>query len=121
MATDPHQPLRDDVRLLGELLGGTIRTQAGEPLFHTVERVRALSKSALAGRDRDFRVLSDELSRMSLDEVQPIARAFAQFLHLANIAEQHHRVRRRRAYQGDPSATPQRGSSDEAFARLITG
>ena len=116
---DPHQPLRDDVRLLGELLGDTIRTQEGDQLFQTVERVRALAKSARAGSDRNFSVLSDELSRMPSDEALPIARAFAQFLHLANIAEQHHRVRRRRAYQRTPSAPPQRGSCDDAFARLI--
>jgi phosphoenolpyruvate carboxylase len=121
VTVDPHQPLREDVRLLGELLGDTIRTQAGEPLFHMVERVRALAKSARAGNDTNFRTLSDERSRMSLDEALPIARAFAQFLHLANIAEQHHRVRRRRAYQRDPSAAPQRGSCNEAFARLIAG
>src|SRR6185436_7279348 len=35
VAADPHQPLRDDVRLLGALLGGTIRTQAGEAIFQT--------------------------------------------------------------------------------------
>ena len=119
MAIDPHQPLRDDVRLLGELLGDTIRTQEGDQLFQTVERVRALAKSARAGNDTNFRVLSDELSRMPSDEALPIARAFAQFLHLANIAEQHHRVRRRRAYQRDPSAPPQRGSCDDAFARVM--
>jgi phosphoenolpyruvate carboxylase len=118
---DPHQPLRDDVRLLGELLGETLRAQEGEELFRTVERVRALAKSARAGNDDDFRVLSDDLARLSLDEAQLIARAFAQFLHLANIAEQHHRVRRRRAYQRDPAAPPQRGSCDEAFARLLGG
>jgi phosphoenolpyruvate carboxylase len=119
MPPDPHQPLRDDVRLLGELLGDTVRTQEGEALFQTIERVRALSKSARAGNDTDFRVLSDELSRLSLDQAQHVARAFAHFLHLANIAEQHHRVRRRRAYQRDPAAAPQRGSCEEAFGRLL--
>ena len=49
----------------------------------------------------------------------PVARAFAHFLNLANIAEQHHRIRRRRAYQRDPGSLPQRGSCEDAFARLI--
>ena len=48
-----------------------------------------------------------------------MARSFAHFLTLANIAEQHHRIRRRRAYQSDPDAPPQRGSCDETFGRLI--
>jgi phosphoenolpyruvate carboxylase len=116
---DPHKPLRDDVRLLGELLGDTIRAQAGEHIFATVERVRALAKSGRAGNDADFRVLADELSRMPVDDALPVARAFAHFLHLANIAEQHHRVRRRREYLRDPSAAPQRGSCEDGFARLI--
>ena len=119
MGSDPHKPLRDDVRLLGELLGDTLRAQAGEAIFQTVERARALAKSGRAGHDADFRVLADDLSRVKLDDALPIARAFAHFLHLANIAEQHHRVRRRRAYQRDPSARPQRGSCDDGFARLL--
>src|SRR5262245_10503276 len=116
---DPHKPLRDDVRLLGELLGDTVRTQAGESIFATVERVRALAKSGRAGNDADFRELAGELSRMAVDDALPIARAFAHFLHLANIAEQHHRVRRRRAYLRDPAAPPQRGSCADGFARLL--
>jgi phosphoenolpyruvate carboxylase len=120
MTADPHKPLRDDVRLLGELLGDTLKTQAGDDIFQTVERVRALAKSARAGSDEAFAALADVLSHMSLDEAFPIARAFAHFLHLANIAEQHHRIRRRRAYQRDPSARPQRGSCEDAFGRLRT-
>ncbi len=116
---DPHKPLRDDVRLLGELLGETLKAHAGEAIFQRVERVRALSKSARAGSGEDFRVLAAELRGMSLDEALPVTRAFAQFLHLANIAEQHHRIRRRRAYQRDPHAAPQRGSCDDVFPRLL--
>ena len=119
MSSDPHKPLRDDVRLLGELLGDTVKADAGEDVLRTVERVRALSKSARAGNDEAFGALADVLASMSLDEALPVARAFAQFLHLANIAEQHHRVRRRRAYQQDPSAHPQRGSCEDSFARLL--
>jgi phosphoenolpyruvate carboxylase len=81
--------------------------------------VRALAKSGRSGDDRAFSELADVLAGMSLDEALPVARAFAQFLHLANIAEQHHRVRRRRAYQRDPAARPQRGSCEDSFARLL--
>jgi len=119
MASDPHQPLRDDVRRLGELLGETLKRHAGPNVFDTVERIRMLSKSGRSGHDEDFRALADELGRMSLDDALPIARAFTHFLHLANIAEQHHRIRRRREYQREAHAAPQRGSSQEGFARLL--
>ena len=58
---------------------------------------------------------------MPVDEALPVARAFSQFLNLANIAEQHHRIRRRRAYQQAPDLPPQRGSCEETFGRLIAG
>jgi phosphoenolpyruvate carboxylase len=121
MSSDPHRPLRDDVRLLGDLLGDTLRARAGENLFATVERVRALAKSARAGQASDFVVLAEELSKVPLDAALPIARAFTHFLQLANIAEQHHRIRRRRAYQRDSLAPPQRGSCEDAFRRLVSG
>ena len=118
----PHElpkALRDDVRLLGELLGETLRRQEGQATYDTVERVRALSKKARGGSDADFARLTRILEQMAVDEALPVARAFSHFLNLANIAEQHHRIRRRRAYQGDPAAPPQIGSCDETFGRLI--
>ncbi|MDY7093049.1 MAG: phosphoenolpyruvate carboxylase [Acidobacteriota bacterium] len=116
---DPHKPLRDDVRLLGRLLGETLKSQEGEELFEVVEKIRALSKAARAGEAERFDELTEVLAALDLDIAAPVARAFAQFLTLANIAEQHHRVRRRRFYQRQPDASPQRGSCDEAFGRLI--
>jgi phosphoenolpyruvate carboxylase len=118
---DPHKPLRQDVRLLGALLGDTLRTHEGSPLFELVERVRALSKSARGGADDDFHQLAALLADLPIDAAIPLARAFTHFLNLANVAEQHHRIRRRRAYLRDPGAPPQRGSCDEAFRRLIDG
>ena len=58
---------------------------------------------------------------LPVDAAIPLARAFTHFLNLANVAEQHHRIRRRRAYQRDPARAPQRGSCEETFARLIAG
>ncbi|MBK5259721.1 MAG: phosphoenolpyruvate carboxylase [Thermoanaerobaculia bacterium] len=117
--TDSDQRLRDDVHLLGDLLGETLRAQESGQLFDMVERVRAFAKSGRAGQREDFERLAELLASRPAEEALPIARAFAHFLTLANIAEQHHRVRRRREYERDEDAAPQAGSCDETFARLI--
>ena len=117
---DPHRALRDDVRLLGELLGETLRRQEGQPLFERVERVRALAKRTRVSSADGFETLAGELRAMPVESALPIARSFAHFLNLANVAEQHHRVRRRRAYQRDPRARPQPASIEEALPRLLS-
>jgi phosphoenolpyruvate carboxylase len=116
---DIHQPLRDDVRLLGELLGQTLREQEGQALFDRVETVRALAKSARTGNQEDFEALSALLATLDTGEALTVARAFSHFLNLANIAEQHHRVRRRREHRRDPADAPQRGSCEESLKRLL--
>ena len=118
MRDSPDKPLRDDVHLLGDLLGQTLCAQEGNDLFEMVERVRALAKSGRAGNAADFDRLAELLSARPTAEALPVARAFAHFLSLANVAEQHHRVRRRRDYQRDPEARPQPGSFDEVMTRL---
>jgi phosphoenolpyruvate carboxylase len=115
---DPHKPLRDDVRLLGELLGDTLRLRGGAALFETVERVRGLAKRERHGAGAPGR-LSEELASMPVEQAVPVARAFGHFLTLANIAEQHHRIRRRRDYERQPAAGPQPGSCAETFQRLL--
>jgi phosphoenolpyruvate carboxylase len=119
MTADPHKPLRDDVRLLGDLLGETLTQASGELLLQRVERVRRLAKDARAGHDESFRTLATELAQLPSREALPLARAFSHFLNLANIAEQHHRIRRRREYERDPGAAPQRGSCADGFAQLL--
>ena len=119
MGHELPKTLRDDVRLLGELLGETLRRHEGQAIFDLVERVRALAKKARGGSDIDFATLTRVLEQMPVDEALPVARAFSHFLNLANIAEQHHRIRRRRDYQRDKTAPPQIGSCDETFGRLI--
>jgi phosphoenolpyruvate carboxylase len=119
MPEPSDKPLRDDVHLLGDLLGQTLCAQEGAELFEMVERVRALAKSGRAGNAADFDRLAELLAAHPTAEALPVARAFAHFLSLANVAEQHHRVRRRRDYQRDPAARPQPGSFDEVLARLL--
>lgn len=115
---DPHAPLRDDVRLLGRLLGDTLREQEGDPLFDTIERVRRLAKQARDGDDAARAALTTLLEALPDRELLPVARAFTQFLNLANIAEQYHRIRRRRAYEWKDVASPQPGSVRELLDRL---
>jgi len=117
MTHDPHKPLRDDVRLLGELLGETLRAREGDALFARVEAVRSLAKRAHAGEPQVFESLADGLADLPIAAAVPVARAFSHFLTLANIAEQHHRVRRRRDYARAERRSPQPGSCAEAFAR----
>jgi phosphoenolpyruvate carboxylase len=117
MSSDPHQPLRDDVRLLGEVLGRVLRHHEGDEIFEQVEQVREAAKQA--------RTLTSELEHidqllrdMPMASALTVARAFAHFLTLANIAEQHHRIHRRRDHARSPEGRPQRGSAAETFARL---
>lgn len=117
MNADPHAPLRDDVRWLGRLLGDTLKEQVGPGLFEHVEEVRALAKSARATVPPAYGPLADYLAGRSVHEARDISRAFSLFLTLANICEQHHRVRRRRDYQR-AGADPQRGSFAETLERL---
>jgi phosphoenolpyruvate carboxylase len=118
MTSDSLTPLRDDVRLLGNLLGETLRQQEGEQLYETVERVRALSKSGRAGNAADFDELERVVRELPLEQALTVARAFAHFLMLSNIAEQHHRLRRRREHQRESGAAPQQQSFEDSFARL---
>ncbi len=118
-STDHHAPLREDVRRLGDLLGRVLSEQGGPELLDTVEKVRALSKADRAADPGAASQLSKALSDVPADHALPLARAFSLFLSLSNIAEQHHRLRRRRDYRADPDAPAQRGSFEDCFERLI--
>lgn len=116
---DPHAALRDDVRLLGNLLGQTLKEQVGQDVFDTVEQIRYLSKRIRDGEHNAKLQLDQLLASLHQDELLPVARAFTQFLNLANIAEQYHRVRRRRAWQCMEDVKPQAGSLQELIPRLV--
>jgi phosphoenolpyruvate carboxylase len=92
-ATLLDKALRDDVRLLGEVLGRVIAADRGPQFVDVIERIRALAKAARAGASADWDALSEVLAAIPSDAMTDVARAFNQFLNLANIAEQQHRVR----------------------------
>ncbi len=113
---DIDLPLRDDVRLLGRLLGEILQEQVGKEFYDTVERIRLSAKGARAGRDADRGVLEDELRGLDTQTIRNIARAFSFFLNLANIAGQHHRARRSRTDIAND--IPQSGSLRLVFEHL---
>ena len=113
----PDAPLRRDVRLLGDLLGRVMVEQEGEELLAQEEEIRRVSRRA---RETDDPAVRTELARaigeLDLERQTKILRAFTLFFQLANLAEQQHRVRRRRDVQrGD--GIP-RESLPDAFRRL---
>ncbi len=102
-------PLREDVRLLGNLLGETLKQHAGQDLFNQVEQIRALAKGARDGHAEAEKKLEQLFWGLKDEEILPLTRAFSQFLNFANIAEQYNVVRSRRRSEFDehaPSPNP---------------
>jgi len=118
--TNKDEPLRDDIRLLGRLLGDTVREQEGEAVFDIVERVRQTAVRFARDGDPTARAeLASLLDPLPGDTTQAVVRAFSYFLQLTNIAEDEHHIRRRRAHDlaGSP---PREGSLIFALDTLAT-
>lgn len=116
---DQHAPLRDDVRMLGNLLGVTIKQQAGEEVFATVEEIRKLAKAIKKGDAGATDLLVSKLQNLPPEQLVPVTKAFSQFLNFANIAEQYHRIRRARQYKMNPERGPQLGSLEDVIPKLL--
>jgi phosphoenolpyruvate carboxylase len=110
------EPMREDIRLLGTILGDTVREQNGDEVFALVERARVAS----------FRVRRSEIERaevahmfegIDIHQAIPVIRAFSHFALLANLAEDIHRERRRAIHMaaGDP---PQDSSLAGTYDKL---
>ncbi|MCB1705747.1 MAG: phosphoenolpyruvate carboxylase [Halioglobus sp.] len=94
MNDQQYSSLRQNVSMLGRVLGDTMRDAAGEDFLNKIEQIRTLSKSARGGDGKDEERLKGLLLGLDRDELLPVARAFSQFLNLANIADQHHTISR---------------------------
>ena len=90
--------LRANVRLLGGLLGSVLVEQEGNAFFELEERIRTLSRAVRRG-ERERAELAEAVARLDVAEQGKVQRAFALFFQLVNIAEQYHRLRRRREYE----------------------
>jgi phosphoenolpyruvate carboxylase len=99
---DKDLPLKEDTRLLGRVLGDVLRAQIGAPGFERVEAIRQTAigfrRASGAEADRLRSAFAALLNPLPIGETLEVVRAFSYFSHLANIAEDVHRNRRRRAH-----------------------
>jgi phosphoenolpyruvate carboxylase len=130
--SDIDARLREDVHLLGELLGNTIREQYGDDFLDKIEQIRKGAKADRRGAVADQAAgeeLSASLNQLQENELLPVARAFNQFLNLANIAEQYQLIHRRDESQPAPfesrvlpellARLQREGHSNESLARQL--
>src|SRR5437868_12305387 len=97
LALEEDARLRTDIRLLGRILGDTVRDQEGAEVFDLVERIRQTSIRFHRDDDRPARrELEQILDSMSIGQTVRIVRAFSYFSHLANIAEDQNNIRQMR-------------------------
>src|SRR5690349_6046949 len=110
------EPMRRDVRLLGDILGEIIRDSGGPGLLADVERLR----HAVIDARHDDHDAGDEIATLvaswSLEQAEQVARAFAVYFHLANLAEEHQRIRNLR--ERDTGGEPVRESLAAAVAEV---
>ncbi|MFL1548900.1 phosphoenolpyruvate carboxylase [Pseudomonas sp. D47] len=130
--SDIDARLREDVHLLGELLGNTIREQYGDDFLDKIEQIRKGAKADRRGAVAEQAAgeeLSASLNQLQESELLPVARAFNQFLNLANIAEQYQLIHRRDESQPAPfearvlpellARLQREGHSNESLARQL--
>ena len=109
--------LRDDVHVLGQVVGDVVREQCGEALFNMVEGDRT---AAIARRQGSAEAAVELLVRTQgrpAPKVRELIRAFTTWFQVVNTAEKVHRVRRRRQYLSGGSAA-QPGGLEACFASL---
>ena len=116
---DKLAPLRRDVDFLGRLLGEIIRQHAGSAVFDAVETIRHTTHDLRQNFNADeekklLRLIHD----IDVPTATEVIRAFALYFQLTNLAEEVHRIRRKRYYESLPDHAPQRGSLEETALRL---
>ncbi len=114
---DKEQALRDDVRMLGTLVGELIREQGGQELFDLVESARLRSIRRREGNEKPDERLEDLVSNLDLDLALQVIRAFSTYFQMVNTAEKVHRIRRRREYLQEVGQY-QPGGLEETLVKL---
>ncbi len=114
---DRSRPLRDDIKQLGALLGETIKRMEGENVFTQVEDLRQLCKSIRQDGSRTEE-LTKLIDALDLPTAERVIKAFLTYFDLINIAEQHHRARRRAQIDSENRSSQKPDSLGGVFQRL---
>ncbi|MFD1137473.1 phosphoenolpyruvate carboxylase [Paenibacillus urinalis] len=111
--------LRRDVRFLGNILGEVLVHQGGNELLNVVEKIRETSKALRAENTPElFQEFMSMIQGLDSDRRHQVIRAFAIYFQLVNIAEQNHRIRRKRDYERSAGEAVQPGSIEKAVQTL---
>ncbi len=112
-------PLRRDIDFLARLLGDVIREHAGEDVYEAVEHARATTIQLRHKFDPEVeKKFLQWIRTLELPKATEIIRAFTLYFQLVNLAEEIHRIRRKRYYENLPDHAPQKGSVEEIALKL---
>lgn len=115
----PSSLLRRDVRFLGNILGDVLVHQGGNELLEIVEKIREMSKTLRTQFDREvYNEIKETIKSFDPDIRHQVIRAFAIYFQLVNIAEQNHRIRRKKDYERSAGESIQPGSIESAVKEL---
>src|SRR3954469_5658535 len=116
---DSSLPLRQDVKLLGKMLGEILLNHGGSALLDKVEKIRLMCKTLREHFDQSiYDALKEEITSLDAPMRKQVIRAFSMYFHLINAAEQNHRIRRRRQYQLEDETIVQPASIESAILKF---
>jgi len=114
---DKDQALRDDVRILGAMVGDLIREQSGDELFDFVETARLRAIRRRENNEKPGDDLAKLVGALQPDYALQVIRGFSTYFQMVNTAEKVHRIRRRREYLRDVEHF-QPGGLEDTFIKL---
>ena len=118
MTINEKDPLREEVRYLGRLLGGVIEAQEGAEFLAFEEEIRKISKSRRQGEEKAAETLRELIGACDEEALFALCRAFSIFFDLANLAEDRHRIRVLRQRERETEPAPRKESIRAAVQYL---
>jgi len=113
-----HNPLREDIHVLGQLMGEVLREQGGEELLSLVDQDRLTAIRWRGGVAGAAEALAVRVRGRPPRLARELVRAFSTYFQLVNVAEKVHRIRRRREYFQQDGDRPQPGGVEDALSEL---